>query len=137
MYDWLNKTKSKFNANQFLKIYINFERQELINRINLRTKKMLTNGAIQEAKKFNNKKIKKDSSVNKVIGIKELKKYLKNEITLDQASELIAIRTRQYVKRQATWARSRRVNWNKIHPNEISSWIKKINKLSLKLDQLI
>jgi tRNA dimethylallyltransferase len=98
---------------------------------------MLRDGAIQEVKKFNNKKIRKDSSVNKVIGIKELKKYLKSEITLDQASELIAIRTRQYAKRQATWARSRMLNWNIIHPDEISSWIKKINKLSLKLDQLI
>ena len=137
MYDWLDKTQSIFNENQFLKIYINFERQELINRINLRTNKMLRDGAIQEVKKFNNKKIRKDSSVNKVIGIKELKKYLKSEITLDQASELIAIRTRQYAKRQATWARSRMLNWNIIHPDEISSWIKKINKLSLKLDQLI
>ena len=137
MYDWLDKTQSIFNENQFLKIYINFERQELINRINLRTNKMLRDGAIQEVKKFNKKKIRKDSSVNKVIGIKELKKYLKSEITLDQASELIAIRTRQYAKRQATWARSRMLNWNIIHPDEISSWIKKINKLSLKLDQLI
>jgi tRNA dimethylallyltransferase len=109
----------------------------LINRINLRTNKMLRDGAIQEVEKFKSKKIKKDSSVNKVIGIKELKKYLKSEITLDQASELIAIRTRQYAKRQATWARSRMLNWNKIHPGEISSLIKKINKLSLKLDQLI
>ena len=137
MYDWLDKTKSNFNENQFLKIYINFEREELINRINLRTNKMLRDGAIQEVEKFKSKKIKKDSSVNKVIGIKELKKYLKSEITLDQASELIAIRTRQYAKRQATWARSRMLNWNKIHPGEISSLIKKINKLSLKLDQLI
>ena len=98
---------------------------------------MLRDGAIQEVEKFKSKKIKKDSSVNKVIGIKELKKYLKSEITLDQASELIAIRTRQYAKRQATWARSRRLHWNKINPGENSSLIKKINKLSLKLDQLI
>jgi tRNA dimethylallyltransferase len=98
---------------------------------------MLKEGAIQEVKKLNQKKIKKDNSVNKVIGVNELKQYQKNEITLNEARELIAIRTRQYAKRQATWARSRMVNWNKINPNEISTWIKKINKSSLKLDQLI
>ena len=137
MYDWLSKTKPKFNETQFLKLYINFERQELINRIFLRTTKMLKEGAIQEVKKFNKKKINKDTSVNKVIGVNELKQYLKNEISLDEARELIAIRTRQYAKRQSTWARSRMKNWNKINPNEISRWIKKIDKSSLKLDQLI
>jgi tRNA dimethylallyltransferase len=137
IYDWINKTKPKFNENHFLKLYINFERHELINRISLRITKMLNEGAIQEVKKFSKKKIKKDNNVNKVIGLSELKQHLKNEITLEQAKELIAIRTRQYAKRQATWARSRMVNWNKINPNEISAWIKKINKSSLKLDQLI
>ena len=137
MYDWLAKTQSKFKETQFLKLYISFERKELMNRISLRTIKMIKEGAIQEVKKLNKKMIKKDNSVNKVIGVNELKQYLKNEITLDEARELIAIRTRQYAKRQATWARSRMVNWNKINPNEISTWIKKINKSSLKLDQLI
>ena len=137
MYEWLKKTNSVFYESQFLKLYVNFDRKELIKRIWFRTIKMLEDGVIQEVKKFNTKKIKKDSSVNKVIGLNELKQYLKNQITLDEAKELIAIRTRQYAKRQATWARSRMISWKKINPNEISSWIKKINKSSLKLDQLI
>ena len=135
MYDWLSGTKPTFDENQFFKFYINFEREELIKRIKLRTSKMLEKGVIKELKKFNMIKIKKDSSVNKVIGIIELNQYLKNQITLEQVKELIAIRTRQYAKRQATWARSRMVNWNKVNPNEILNWIKKINKSSLKLDQ--
>ena len=137
MYEWLKKTNSVFYESQFLKLYVNFDRKELIKRIWFRTIKMLEDGVIQEVKKFNTKKIKKDSSVNKVIGLNELKQYLKNQITLDEAKELIAIRTRQYAKRQATWARSRMVTWYKINPNQISSLIKKINKSTLKLDQLI
>jgi|TARA_B110000196_G_C21109254_1_gene646867 tRNA dimethylallyltransferase len=128
MYDWLNKTKPKFKENEFLKLYVNFNREELIERISLRTSKMLERGAIQEIKGFIKIKIKKDSSVNKVIGINELRQYIKNEMTLEQAKELIVIRTRQYAKRQATWARSRMINWNKVMPNEITSLIKKINK---------
>jgi tRNA dimethylallyltransferase len=62
---------------------------------------------------------------------------LNTEIKLDEAKELISIRTRQYAKRQTTWARSKMVSWNKIDPKEILNWIKRINKSSLKLDQLI
>jgi tRNA dimethylallyltransferase len=98
---------------------------------------MIKIGAIQEVKKFNKIKLKKKRSVNKVIGIDELTKYLNNEIKLNETKELISIRTRQYAKRQATWARSKMVSWNKIGPEEILNWIKKINKSSLKLDQLI
>jgi len=137
MYDWLAKTKSNFKDNEFLKLYINFDRDSLVKRITKRTSKMIKIGAIQEVKKFNKLKLKKERSANKVIGIDELTKYLNNEVKLDETKELITIRTRQYAKRQATWARSKMVSWNKIDPEEILNWIKKINKSSLKLDQLI
>ncbi len=136
MYDWFNKTKPIFNESVFLKFYINFERQELIKRIEKRTKNMIKKETIQEVIKFNKLRIKKDHSSNKVIGIEELSKYLKNQIKLEQAKELIAIKTRQYAKRQTTWARSRMVTWTKITPNKLSSVIEKINKSSLKLDQI-
>ena len=137
MYDWLNKTKPIFNESVFLKFYVNFERSKLIKRIQKRTENMIKKGAIQEVVKFNKLRIKKDKSINKVIGIDELTKYLNNQIKLKQAKELITIKTRQYAKRQTTWARSRMINWTKIEPQQLSSTIKKINKSSLKLDQLI
>ena len=71
------------------------------------------------------------------IGIDELTKYLNNQIELKEAKKLIAIKTRQYAKRQTTWARSRMIKWTKIEPHQLSSAIKKITKSSLKLDQLI
>ena len=137
MYDWLKKTKPIFKENNFLKLYVNFSREKLIKRISLRTAKMLQNGAIKEVKRFSKKKLKNENSVNKVIGLNELKQYLDNQMTLDRVREIMAIRTRQYAKRQATWARSKMISWTKINPSEISSYIKKINKSSLKLDQLI
>jgi tRNA dimethylallyltransferase len=136
MYEWLNKTKSHFKDYEFLKLYIDFKREDLIKRISLRTNKMINEGAIKEVKRFTKLKIKKDLSVNKVIGIDELTQYLDKKINLDEAQELISIKTRQYAKRQATWARSRMISWGKINPNKIDSYIKKINKSSLKLDQL-
>jgi tRNA dimethylallyltransferase len=136
MYEWLNKTKSEFKEKEFLKLYIDFKREDLIKRISLRSIKMLDEGAIMEVKKFVKSKIKKDLSVNKVIGIDELTQYLGKKINLDQAQELISIKTRQYAKRQATWARSRMTSWKKINPTMAADYIKKLKKSSLKLDQL-
>jgi tRNA dimethylallyltransferase len=136
MYEWLNNTKSEFKNNEFLKLYIDFTREDLIKRISLRTIKMVEEGAIREEKKFNKLKIKKDLSANRVIGIDELTQCLNKNINLNQAQELISIKTRQYAKRQATWARSRMTSWEKINPIKIADYIKKLNKSSLKLDQL-
>ena len=137
MYDWFSKTKPTFNENVFLKFYVNFERSKLIKRIEKRTLNLIKMGAILEVAKFNKLRVKRDKSINKVIGIEELTKYLNNQIKLKQAKELIVIKTRQYAKRQTTWARSRMIKWTKIEPHQLSSNIKKITKSSLKLDQLI
>ena len=136
MYEWMSKTKSQFDNNEFLKLYIDFKRDNLIKKISSRVIKMIEEGAIKEVKRFNKFKIKKDLSVKRVIGIDELTQYLNQKIDLDQARELISIKTRQYAKRQATWARTRMKSWEKINPDKIDSYIKKINKSSLKLDQL-
>ena len=135
LYEWINKTKSEFNDNQFLKLYIDFKREELIERISLRTIKIIKEGAIQEVKKFIKIQTKKDHSVRKVIGIDELTQFIKNQINLEEAKELISIKTRQYAKRQATWARSRMIEWKKINPIKINDYLKELNKSFLKLDQ--
>ena len=136
MYDWLTKTKSEFKDSDFLKLHIETKREKLIERINLRTSTMINSGAINEIKKFIKLKIRKDQSVNKVIGIAELTQYLNDKTTLEEAKELISIKTRQYAKRQATWARTRMVSWVKIDPSKIDGYIKKLKKSSLNLDQL-
>ena len=135
MYDWLARTESEFKNSDFLKLYIETKREKLIERINLRTLNMINGGAINEVKKFLKLKIRKDQSVNKVIGIAELTQYLNHEVTLEEAKELISIKTRQYAKRQATWARTRMTSWKKIKPTRIDDFIKKLNKSILKLDQ--
>ncbi len=137
MYDWISKTKPIFNEKIFIKLFIELDRQKLIERIKKRVNKMIQNGAIKEVEKFNKLKIKKDKSINKVIGIEEFNNYLNKKITLEQAKELISIKTRQYAKRQTTWARSRMITWSKIDPNKVSLALKKINKSTLNLDQLI
>ena len=126
IHDWFKETKSKFKKNEFLKIYIDFPRSELIQRINKRTEQMIKDGAVDEVKRFIKQNVRKSNSVNKAIGIAEIKKYLKNEKDLEDIKEEISIKTRQYAKRQRTWARGYMMNWLKLEPKDIDKFLKKI-----------
>ena len=105
LHDWFRKTKSYFKEDEFYKIYIDYPRKDLIERIEKRTEQMIKMGAINEVKRFIKLKIKKDNSVNKAIGINEIKEFLNHEKELSDIKEKISIKTRQYAKRQSTWAR--------------------------------
>ena len=74
----------------------------------------------------NTKNTKKDNSSNKVIGVNEIRDFLKNKLDLDEVKELISIKTRQYAKRQSTWARGQMQDWNKLDPKDINKFLKKI-----------
>ncbi len=126
IYDWFKKTKIFFSSNEFVKLYIDYPREELIKRINLRVEDMFKEGVIREVKRFNRLKVKKENSSNKVIGIKEITSLLDKQCTIEQAQERIAIKTRQYAKRQATWARGQMQSWQKINPKNLTEAIKKL-----------
>ena len=87
---------------------------------------MIKLGAIKEVKKFIKLKVRKDKSVNKAIGINEIKEYLNFEKELEETIEKISIKTRQYAKRQSTWARGNMESWFKLQPKEINKFLKKI-----------
>ena len=126
LHDWFKKTKSYFKEDEFFKIYIDYPRKDLIERIDKRTEQMIKMGAIKEVKRFIKLKIKKDNSVNKAIGINEIKEFLNHEKELSDIKEKISIKTRQYAKRQSTWARGNMISWFKLQPQEINKFLKKI-----------
>ena len=123
---WFHNTKSNFRENEFFKIYIDFPRPELIQRINKRTAQMFEDGAVKEVKKFIKLKVRKDKSVNKAIGIGEVKEYLNERKELVEIIEKISIKTRQYAKRQNTWARGNMMSWYYLKPQELNKFLKKI-----------
>ncbi|MAH52399.1 MAG: tRNA (adenosine(37)-N6)-dimethylallyltransferase MiaA [Candidatus Pelagibacter sp.] len=121
MAKWFKRTKVLFDQDRFVKLYINFPRAELIKGINKRVDRMFERGAIKEVKKFNRLKVKKENSANKVIGIKEITNYLSGENSLSDAKEQIAIKTRQYAKRQTTWARGNMISWQNVEHKNLNS----------------
>jgi tRNA delta(2)-isopentenylpyrophosphate transferase len=87
---------------------------------------MLRQGAIKEVKKFLKLRIKKENSSNKVIGINEIKDFLSKKTNLNEVKEKITIKTRQYAKRQNTWARGQMMDWQKVNPKDLKKILKKI-----------
>ena len=123
---WFKKTKKYISSDEFIKIYIDYPRESLIKRINLRVEDMFAEGAVEEVRQFNKLNVKKENSSNKVIGIKEISNFLDKKCSLDQTKELIAIKTRQYAKRQVTWARGQMGSWQKINPKNLGLALKKL-----------
>ena len=129
LFDWMLNTKSDFTNVQIKKIYLNTPRDVLLKNISLRTKLMFKKDCIKEVKKFNLLDINKSLSANKLIGVREINDYLKGTITLEKCEDLINIKTRQYAKRQNTWARGHMSNWNKLYSKDLTVLIKKVLKV--------
>ena len=124
--EWFKNTKSKFTEDDFFKIYIDFPRQELLFRISSRVDQMLRQGAVKEVKKFLKLKVAPEMTPNKVIGINEFKDFLNKRSDLKEVKEKITIKTRQYAKRQSTWARGQMKNWQKVNPKALNQILKKL-----------
>ena len=129
LFDWIANTKSDFLDYDIRKIFIDTPRSDLLKKISKRTNLMFKQKCINEVIRFNSLMLNKNLSVNKLIGVQEISSYLKGYIQLDQCKELINIKTRQYAKRQNTWARGHMKNWNMVYSKDLSSLLKKSLKV--------
>lgn len=86
-------------------IFLNKDREILYQNINIRCDQMIQNGWIEEVKNLISNNV--DIEKIKEIGYKDLKQYLDNEITLEEATDNIKKETRHYAKRQITWFKNK------------------------------
>ena len=126
IFKWYKLTKPEFKKFQIVKIFIDTPREKLLKNILKRVEQMFKNDCIKEVKLFLSLNIKPTLSANKIIGVREIKDYLLGVLNLTEAKELINIKTRQYAKRQVTWARGHMLDWEKQYSNSFSSLSKKI-----------
>lgn len=93
-------------------IALDYDREQLYDRINKRVDIMLDMGLIEEAKSFFSKGDLPTAA--QAIGYKELLPYLKGEKGLSECVEHLKQETRKYAKRQLTWFRKDdRIHWIK------------------------
>ncbi len=102
--------------NDEIKVYfINPNREELYENINLRVDQMFDDGLLEEVK-YLLENYNLSTTAKAAIGYKETIDYIEGKISLSECLELIKKRTRNYAKRQVTFFKHQFV------VNEYSSW---------------
>lgn len=124
----LSARKSKYVENYFF-VYLNANNSFLHPRIKKRLIEMFDNGMIKEVEFIVNEHI--DISHIDYIGFREIKEYLENKISIDEAMEKIFIRTRQYAKRQNKWFNSNKYDLSfSIEKNTSNDIVDKLTQIN-------
>ena len=124
----LSSKKSKY-VDEYFFIYLKADNSFLNQRIEQRLTEMIDLGMIKEVENI----ISKGISISHIdyIGFREVKEFLENKISIEEAVEKIFIRTRQYAKRQNKWFNSNKYdmsfNIEKISSNDIVDKLIQIN----------
>lgn len=97
---------------QYIVFGLNWERDELYERIDRRVDKMLQDGLIEEVRHLKEKGFDTGTTAMQGIGYKEILSYLKGECTLEETIYILKRDTRHYAKRQMTWfRRNKEIHW--------------------------
>ena len=109
----------------FILIGLFAPKEEMNYQIEKRVDKMLSDGLVEEVKSLMNHKKTKD-----LIDYKEIIMYLNNEISLEEAKELMIKNTRKYAKRQMTWYKHqfKNINWFLTDYKNFNNTIKKVEE---------
>jgi len=103
------KSKPEYDC---LQIGIKRDREELYERINKRVDDQYVRGLLDEVENLIKQKYGWQLSSMTGIGYKQIGYYLRGEMGLDEAKEILKRDTRHYAKRQLTWfKRDERINW--------------------------
>jgi len=131
LFEFIKDTKPKYKSSIFKKLFIDTPKDLLHKKIAFKVEKMFDDGAVKEVKDFLKMKVYRELSSNKIIGIKEIRDFLREKATLIETKKLIIQKTRQYAKRQFTWSRGHMKSWKLVYAPDINDLVKKtINIIS-------
>ena len=113
-----------FESASALKIFLHPERGELTRRIERRFQTMLGQGALEEVRALDARRLPDTLPAMKAHGVPWLRQHLRGEITLEQAAEGAVMDTRRYAKRQVTWFRNQMPGWTWTTPGDAAAVIR-------------
>ena len=113
---WQSKNKIPLiSASNATLLLVELEKEGLANRISTRVNHMLECGAIKEVETVYNTCWDKKLPFAKAIGAEDIISYLNGEISFEKLFQNIALKTRQFAKRQRTWQRNYMKDWHSIN----------------------
>lgn len=111
-FSWWHNRKQPPSKYDSLKIGVKIDLEELTPLLELRIDKMLSSGALDEAREAWRKCPDESAPGWTGIGCSEVLSFIKGDISFDEARRLWAANTRSYAKRQITWfKRDAEINW--------------------------
>jgi tRNA dimethylallyltransferase len=105
MHWWQKQPRDAFRGFRWLKIGIQFPREQLYQRINERVDEMFRRGLLEETR-YLLAHLPRACQAFKAIGYRQAAAYLEGSLPIDQAIEETKKESRRYAKRQMTWFRS-------------------------------
>ncbi|MCX7973164.1 MAG: tRNA (adenosine(37)-N6)-dimethylallyltransferase MiaA [Candidatus Aminicenantes bacterium] len=99
------KTQPYLKDFLIVKIGLKLDREELKSKIEERVERMFARGMVEEVKQLLAKGVNPKAPPFQALGYKQVLRYLRKEISLEEAIELTKKETKQYAKRQMTWFR--------------------------------
>lgn len=90
---------------QWARIGLQWERRELVRRIELRVDRMFERGIIEETRELLGRGLGPEASPFRALGYRHVLEVLRGALTAGQAASLTKRDTRRYAKRQMTWFR--------------------------------
>ena len=103
MSEWNRRSQQKESDFDAFKVYLDFERDVLYERINARVDEFMSQGLVEEARELYAAGLAGAPTASQAIGYKELLPYLSGQCTLEEATDQIKQNTRNYAKRQETY----------------------------------
>ena len=102
---------------EFLKVGLYRDRGELYRRIDSRASQMIEAGLVEETEKILGMGYSNKMKPLQSLGYKYIIRYIRKELTLEEALKLMQRDTRHYARRQMTWFRGEGdIEW--FHPDE-------------------
>ena len=112
---------------RFLKFAINLPRQELYRRIEERVERMFRQGLVEEVRALLAMGYPEDCPPFGAIGYREVLSFVKGEIGLQQAKDLVKKHTKEYARRQLMWLRKEE-NLIRVSPDEVDKILETVER---------
>ncbi|PDT82111.1 tRNA (adenosine(37)-N6)-dimethylallyltransferase MiaA [Bradyrhizobium sp. Y36] len=107
----------------FRAVFLAPDRDELYARIDARFDAMLAAGALQEVERLAARQLDPQLPAMKAHGVPALIRYLRGELSLEEAAGIGRADTRHYAKRQFTWFRHQLPEFEWVKPEEARGWL--------------
>ncbi len=111
---WQAGTKPMLAPGRWRGVVLDPPRTELYARCDARLQTMLAQGALAEVSRLAARGLSPALPAMKALGVQDLAKHLRGEVSLGDAVDAVQRETRRYAKRQSTWFRHQTPDWPRI-----------------------